>query len=218
MPAPSIARPDSRHYSDAQSRMITRLAQERDLPVAGATAVEAAIIARFEDILGNAPYGTDGHRFVSMREASAVIDWAQSKGRKPAAPVIAPNEFTAMLAELRALPKCKYIVTGEMGQRVHVEVSEYRSRVYLNVLIGAPGSWRRQRVSVATSRSLAAKVMSATYTDPISGRAVTGPEAAAVRFSREYTCCAACGSPLSDESQPGFRVGLGPVCVTRFGG
>jgi hypothetical protein len=217
MPA-TIARPDNRPYSPAQERFVRNLAQERVTPVAGSTATEAAIIARFEDILGNAPEGHPGRRFVSVSEARVVTEWLKSLpyAARTAAPV-ATNDFQSMITELRALPKSKYIVTGDAGQPVHVEVVERNHRVYLNLLLGAPGDWRRQRTSVATARALIAKIMTATYTDAIGRREITGPEAAAVRFSREHTCCAACMSPLSDTTQPGYARGLGPVCVTRFG-
>lgn len=217
MPA-TIARPDSRPYSPAQERFVRNLADERVTPVAGATAVEAAIIARFEDILGNPPEGHDGRRFVSVSEARVVTEWLKTLPRRAqqGAPVEG-NAFQAMITELRALPKSKYIVTGDAGQPVHVEVVERNSRVYLNLLIGAPGDWHRQRTSVTAARALIAKIMTAKYYDSVGRRHVTGPEAAAVRFSREHTCCAACMSPLSDTTQPGYARGLGPVCVTRFG-
>lgn len=202
-------------YTDAQARFIASLAADRVTPVAGSTLVEAQIIARFEDILGNAPRGTDGHRYVSRREASAVIDWLKNLPRTAAPAPAAPaggNDFSEMLTELRALPKSKYAVTGDAGQTVHVEVVERNHRVYLNLLIGHPGDWQRQRTSVRTARALIAKIMIATYDD--AGRVLVGPEAAAVRFSREFTCCSVCMSPLSDAVS--IARGLGPICAGRF--
>lgn len=40
------------------------------------------------------------------------------------------------------------------------------------------------------------------------------PREAAVRFSREYTVCAVCGSPLTDPES--MERGLGPICAERF--
>ena len=40
------------------------------------------------------------------------------------------------------------------------------------------------------------------------------PEAAAVRYSKHFTVCAVCGSPLSDPES--MERGLGPVCAERF--
>lgn len=115
--------------------------------------------------------------------------------------------------DLSKIPNCKYMITGEAGQTVHVEVVERRGgRKFVNVLIGSPGDWARQRVSYATQASLVAKIQGATYEDQ--GRHLVGPEAAAVRFSREYVCCAACMSPLSDDLSR--KLGLGPVCRQRF--
>lgn len=152
----------------------------------------------------------DEVRTLDGRSASREIDRLKALPRV-ARPAQAPNPFGD-------LPLCKYIVTGDQGQRVHLEVVERRNGArFVNVLIGAPGDWRRQNVSYSTQRTLAAKIRDAAYTDHVGRQHLHGPEAAAVRFSREHQVCAACLSPLSDESQPGYRVGLGPVCRTRFG-
>jgi hypothetical protein len=39
-------------------------------------------------------------------------------------------------------------------------------------------------------------------------------KSAAVRFSREYTVCAVCNSPLTDPVS--METGLGPICAKRF--
>lgn len=180
--------------TDAQVRFLNSLRVERGL--AELTADEANVLDK--------------------RNASREIDRVKALPR-PARPTNRPNP-------LGDLPLCKYLVTGDAGQRVHVEVVERRNgRRFVNVLIGAPGDWRRQEVSYATQMGLATKIRTATYTDRVElatgwvVRDLQGPEAAAVRFSREHKCCSACMSPLSDETQPGYAFGLGPVCRTRFG-
>lgn len=151
------------------------------------------------DVLGK-------ERFVALSEASATIAALLKCPRKHE--VLVPDAVDP----LAALPLSRFIVDGEHGQPVHVEVVARRGRRYLNVLVGAPGDWHRQWVSYATQLALAHKVQSATYAD--GDRTLTGPEAAAVRFSREYTICAVCASPLSDETS--VRLGIGPVCRKRF--
>jgi len=168
---------------------------------------------------GYAPIHDDD--FSDKRATSRAIDEMKRL------PITAPTARVAPTnngGAFDGLPLCKYIVTGDAGQKVHVEVVERRGgRRYVNVLIGAPGDWHRQNVSYATMISLAAKIRCAEYTDRVEVggelivRDLVGAEAAAVRFSREHKCCSACLSPLSDESQPGYAVGLGPVCRTRFG-
>jgi len=134
-------------------------------------------------------------------------------------PAIAPAKTVrAGYPDLQALPISKFIVDDlSGGRKVHLEIVERRGgRRYMNLLIGAPGDWTRGRVSAGLQALYVAKIQSASYYDEIGARQVEGPEAAALRFSREHKCCAACMSPLSDESQPGYKRGLGPVCVTRF--
>ncbi len=162
---------------------------------------------------GYAPIHNDD--FADRRATSRAID--EMKAR----PIVARTQEGGPFA---ALPTCKYIVTGDAGQKVHVEVVERRNgRRFVNVLVGAPGDWRRQNVAYATQVLLAQKIRTATYTDRVEindewvVRHLTGPEAAAVRYSREHRRCSACESPLSDQSQPGYAVGLGPVCRRRFG-
>lgn len=182
--------------SPRQVSYINTLRAERGIPVL--TADEANVL-------------TGGMSGTASREIDRLLATPRPRAARPA-------------LDLSDLPTCKYIVTGDAGQRVHVEVVERRGgRRFVNVLIGAPGDWRRQNVALATQGSLATKIRNATYTDRVTvagvvvTRDLTGAEAAAVRFSREHKSCAACLSPLSDESQPGYAFGLGPVCRTRFG-
>ncbi len=139
----------------------------------------------------------------------------------PRPPRVASAQPTAFDA-IKDLPACMYIIDGDGGQPVHIEVVErknrYGTRRYLNLLIGAPGDWNRStRLSNETIKTFAAKIKAARYFDEVGQQNLEGPEAAAVRFSREHKCCAACNSPLSDTKQPGYLFGLGPVCRKRFG-
>lgn len=72
---------------------------------------------------------------------------------------------------------------------------------FVDHLIGAPGDWRRipQRGSgrIAILEYIA-----------------NDPKEFALRFSREFTICAACGAPLSDPES--VARGFGPICAEKF--
>lgn len=179
-----------------QLSFIRSLARERQVPVAGRDAREVVVIERIMDVLGE--------KDVSKGEASDAITYLLSRPR-----VAALGEWP----DLSDIPPSKYMITGADGDPVQVEIVERRGgRRYLNHLIGAPGTWRRERVSAANSRAWAEKIRGAALQD--GSRLLHGPEAAAVRFSREHVVCAACMSPLSDAES--IARGLGPVCAGRF--
>lgn len=73
---------------------------------------------------------------------------------------------------------------------------------FVDRLTGAPGAWR----STPVMRGDRHAVLNTLAQDP---------KAAAVRYSREFTECAVCGSPLSDPVSR--EQGLGPICAKRFG-
>jgi hypothetical protein len=83
---------------------------------------------------------------------------------------------------------------------------------FVKRLFGAPGNFRSERLSRAQSASVLEAILGAEYAD--GDRVLSGPEAAAVAFSREHGVCAACLAPLTDAAS--IAAGLGPVCRARF--
>lgn len=94
---------------------------------------------------------------------------------------------------------------------------------FVDQLIGHPGSWLRVKISDYAQRTAILNLIRADFLldegpaeEPFADgpHELRGPQAAAVRYSREFTCCAACSSPLS---VPLSRArGLGPDCYERF--
>ncbi len=78
---------------------------------------------------------------------------------------------------------------------------KWAGKQFVERLIGAPGDWRRYPVRGMERQ----RVMQQIDFDP---------KAAAIRFSKEFTVCAVCGSPLSDPES--LALGLGPICARRF--
>lgn len=72
---------------------------------------------------------------------------------------------------------------------------------FVSHLVGAPGQWRKFPVKGKAREELLAEIS-------------VDARAAAVRYSRHFTVCAVCGSPLSDPES--VARGLGPVCAQRF--
>lgn len=188
--------------TDKQLGFIKDLATKRQYPSAGQTVIEASILERINDALGDKP--------LAKGEASMAIDYLLSRPRVVAG-VIAP----ATKETLADLPPCKYAVDADNGAKVYVEVVERKGgRRYLNRLLGAPGDWQRIFMGAKDVTHWAAKVRAATYVDPVGGAHHAGPKAAAIRFSREFKCCSACGSPLSDPESEAR--GMGPICAAKF--
>ena len=72
---------------------------------------------------------------------------------------------------------------------------------FVDRLIGHPGDFLRTPVKGASRKA----VLNLIGQDA---------KASAILFSREFTVCAACGSPLTDEVS--MEIGLGPVCREKF--
>lgn len=102
------------------------------------------------------------------------------------------------------IPISKYALSDEDGlafYEVTNGTGKWDGIQFLSRLYGAPGDWRRIPMKGFEKR----KVMALILEDA---------RGAAVRYSKEFTVCAACGSPLSDPQSR--ERGLGPVCWSRF--
>jgi hypothetical protein len=72
---------------------------------------------------------------------------------------------------------------------------------FLTMLVGAPGGFREFPVRGARKTKLMSEISK-------------DAKAHAIRYSREFTVCAACGSGLTDPES--MAIGLGPVCAAKF--
>jgi hypothetical protein len=79
-------------YTPPQHAYIAKLTDQRVVPVAGKDTKEAELIARYEDMIGNAAvYNGETCRIVTLREASAVIDWLKTLPLKQEQPTATPG-------------------------------------------------------------------------------------------------------------------------------
>ena len=135
---------------------------------------------------------------------AAELTWAEVKANAQALLLEVPASYKGI----------KYAVpTADNAGYVFYEVKEYKGKRYLNRLQGAPGDWNRKFVKYADYAGVIERIKDAAYTT-IEGEALTGPMAAAARFSDMYTICACCGAKLSNAKSIADK--FGPVCSKKF--
>jgi len=138
---------------------------------------------------------------LTRTQASRLIDALKAAPKLQVTPAAAPVPVSSPLAEL---PVSKYAVEDTDGVLLFFEVVERRGgRKFLNRLIGSPGDWRRDFMPARDVAFWATLITT------------TGSTCCAQRYSAEFTRCAACEAPLSDEDSR--AVGFGPVCRKRYG-
>lgn len=138
---------------------------------------------------------------------------------KAAAKIVHETVEQVMAAPVKVsvdeIPASKYaLVEGDHLRFYEVQIGKGKWQGYrfVKLLVGAPGDWDRMPMIVKAQKDVLARIVADTYQDGLV--TLTGPMAAAVRFSREHVVCAACMSPLSDEDS--VARGLGPVCAKKF--
>jgi hypothetical protein len=118
----------------------------------------------------------------------------------------------------KAVPASNYALVNERGEVEFYGVDvptrgKWKGFRFVTRLYGAPGTWREVSLRGGASLAVLARIALDAFQDETRG-AVAGPLAGALRYSREFTRCAACSSPLSDPES--ITRGLGPVCANRF--
>lgn len=115
------------------------------------------------------------------------------------------------------IPAGRYALAMDAGTMfIEVQVgkkgSKWAGMRFAKHLVGAPGDFVKYPIRGAKGIAMLELIATDFYID--GDRTLAGPEAAAVRFSREFTCCAKCLAPLSDPIS--VATGLGPVCRKAF--
>jgi len=125
----------------------------------------------------------------------------------------AADEAAELRALLRSSSKSKYAVpTDEIGMALtntrvsgdllFLEVKEFRGKLFIRRLVGAPGSFSRYRIPPADAITLLRKI----NTDPVKYSRI---------FGQHYTCCGRCGADLTDETSR--KLFFGPTCAKAWG-
>jgi hypothetical protein len=180
----------------AQVGLIKNLLAERDVPED--FAATATAVCERPDILA------------TLRTSREIIDPLYAYPRKPR-PAAAASRVPS---HLEGLPGSNYAFRWESLHTVGVEglaghnnmaffrVKQWRDRVYLDQLHGAPGSFSRTRLTAAQEVAVAGLIR-------------LSPQAAAFTFATHYKRCARCGAELTEQSSR--DIGLGPTCKGYFG-
>jgi translation initiation factor 2 beta subunit (eIF-2beta)/eIF-5 len=158
------------------------------------------------DVLGNV--GNPDPKFVTRSEASAAIDALLSCRPRPVESTSSLHTGFVTLAEkikvLAELPLVKFALPRTDGSGIDFfEVVERQNGArYLNRLLGCPGDWNREHLSVA--HQVAA------------GHAFAKDVKAAMDlYANEFTVCSKCDAPLSNERSRTAR--LGQRCAEVLG-
>jgi hypothetical protein len=174
-----------------QEDYVRVLYAERDVPERVMDAIPE-LRERLFDIAGNPtaadisrnPDLADARKFVSKRDASALIDFLQSGActRKP-------KPAAASEPKAQEVPEGKYALAGDDGIVRFYKVDRpakgrWAGYVFVNGLIGAPGSFNEVKLGRSTQRDILSALAKA-------------PEEAARLFGRKFKICGYCSSPLS---------------------
>lgn len=95
---------------------------------------------------------------------------------------------------------------------------------FVDKLIGHPGDWAKVPMHWDQQKAALKAIQADHFTDRYSGedtdgevieRELSGPQASAARFGREFKCCSKCQSPLSDPVSR--KRAMGPDCYAGSG-
>lgn len=200
--------------TDKQVTFVRNLAAERDWSKLDVKSVRIIKIVTRPDEDGNLTAPVD------RKDASNLINKLLAAAKIESA-VVAPSKKYAAQDLLDDLPAsykgCKYAVKNTdknaTNTWVFYEVREYKGKKYLNRLQGSVGDWNRTFVNYADYAGVVERIKTAEFVTA-DGEHLTGPKAAAWKFSDLYEVCAACGAKLSNNVS--LAQAMGPVCAKKF--
>lgn len=145
---------------------------------------------------------TKAGKLMTKREASRVIDFLKNEVPRKVAPP-KPDTIGVEVPEGRyALPQVDG--TGMTFWQVDRPTKgKWAGYVFVSQLVGSPGDFDQRRTSKDTRESVLRRI------------AEEGPAVAALRFSRKFTVCSRCMSPLSKVRSR--ATGFGPTCAGYLG-
>jgi uncharacterized protein DUF6011 len=157
-------------------------------------------------IAGVAPHVGDDD-FVAQHVDRGAASWLIDKLLQARPYPSLPGTSTTLaekVALLKSLPLVKFALTRVDGTGIDFfELVERKDgRRFVNQLLGCPGDWRRERLSLV-HQAAAARAFSKNV------------KAAMDLYAVEFTVCAKCDAPLSDDRSRAAR--LGPVCAKNLG-
>lgn len=156
-----------------------------------------------------------GRRFAASQErllrAHATNPMMQAAMREDTARATAPVatrtqakfNLAAFITTVKQIPDGFYALTGKDGVTIFFfEVREEGNRNWVYRLHGAPGDFRRERMSYQWMAAAATRI-------------AADARGAAVLFGKETNICGRCNSPLTRADSRAR--GLGPTCAKVYG-
>lgn len=158
------------------------------------------------------------HRHDTLDQVKACSAVKMMAVQAPPTPVAAPV-ITVPPVDPFTIPAGRY-ATDTNGKvdfwQVRIGKGKWDGYRFVTRLVGHPSDWAKYRVPTSVAKQVLNTLATGSYLDTHGGvdTLLSGPQAAAVRFSRTFTCCAMCLSPLSDPDS--IARGLGPDCAKKF--
>lgn len=109
---------------------------------------------------------------------------------------------TGVKQEFKDIPKGRYALKFADGWKFY-EVRHGHTRLFLDMLIGSPGSYRKQELRASARLDVLESI-----------RKVT-PRQASINFGLESKTCGVCSSPLTNKES--LELGIGPICRGKMG-
>jgi hypothetical protein len=116
-------------------------------------------------------------------------------------PALTGNDLRDFIAAVKLVPAGNYALQRPDGAIDFLEVVHEGNRDWVRTLVGAPGAWKRVRMTYRLMMFAARHIAA----DPL---------AASQRYGLRFQECGKCGSPLSNPESR--AAGIGPKCRKMF--
>jgi hypothetical protein len=148
---------------------------------------------------------------MERKQVSALITAIQRRPLKRKVPEGQPADGRSPRPQsndwMKSVPPGRYAVKqGQYWYFYEVQRSDegaWAGYTFVKMLIGAPGSYRKQKLSGSKATEVLRLIIEMT------------PREASLAYGRETEVCGICGSDLSNAES--IKLGIGPVCIKKMG-
>jgi hypothetical protein len=139
-------------------------------------------------------------RGMERRVVSDLIDRLHKAPRRPSDRQVGATGFKK--DEFADVPNGRYALNYEDEGWKFFQVHQGVKIAFLDLLIGSPGSYRKQSMRGAPRVKILERIQE-------------DPRSASVNFGIQSGTCGICSSPLTNEES--LKLGIGPVCRAKMG-
>jgi uncharacterized CHY-type Zn-finger protein len=105
--------------------------------------------------------------------------------------------------EYKDIPDGRYALKDKDGVWKFFQVNHGHTRIFVDMLIGAPGAYRKQKMYGGVADQILRGIRDVT------------PRQASIDFGLQSGTCGVCSSPLTNEDS--LKYGIGPICRGKMG-